>query len=152
LEFELGQSRQIAQKADRVSIDVPRPSITGAKGSNAAPRDEEREAHIEADAGLPGYQRVIRESRIMECVRHNQHLARRHGVCTERNLPRGLAELCAMRRLEPLAILIYKANEGHWHIQNCSDEAREPVEALFLRRIEDAQAMKSCQPLLLILR
>ena len=36
-------------------------------------------------------------------------------------------------------------------MQDCRGEAREPVETLLAGRIEDAQAMQSRQPLLLVL-
>ena len=151
LEFELGQNRHIAQKVDRISIDVSRPGVAGAESSNAASGNEQREARVEADARTSRHQRIVGEPRILECVRHNQHLARGYGVSTERDLPRGLPELQSMDRLEPLAISVHEADEGHGHAQNCSRKARETIEALLLGRIEDAQAMKSRQPLLLVL-
>ena len=151
-QFELGQSCYIAEKTHLVSINVPRPDIACAKGSNAASREEEREANIEANARFSGHERIIREAHILERVRHDQHLARRHCVSAQRDVARSLADLESTGRFEPLAILVYKAYEGHRHIQNCSGEAREPVEAQFARRIEDAQAMQSGQPPLLVLR
>ena len=95
---------------------------------------------------------IVCESRILQRVRHDQHLAQRHGVGAQRDVAGGLAHLEAMSRLEPLTIPVHEAYEDHRHIQDCRREAREPVEALLAGRIEDAQAMQSRQPLLLVLR
>ena len=114
--------------------DAERPEGVSLGGDQRDPRVRD---HAELGDG-----RVVPEKRIPPGVRHDEGLARSHGMLAERvrqrGLPQGRERLGQPAlTLEELPIAVHQRNERHRHAEHGRRQARQPVERLLGRGIEE---------------
>jgi hypothetical protein len=72
-QFHLSQRGEIAQQTDRFSIELTRPVVQHAHGSDAVCSHEYRAAGIEPNSRYLSDQRVVGKSRILKCIWHDKN-------------------------------------------------------------------------------
>ena len=125
-----------------LKAELAGPNIPHAQGAHAALTDEQWAACVKPNPCSSGNLRVVRKTMVSESVRDHEQLTSRDGVCTERCFPRRLANLHAMRGLEPLALPVDQTHEGDWYPEDGRGKAGKTVKPLLFRRIKDPKTVK----------
>src|SRR5680860_285799 len=109
----------------------------------------ERRAGIEAHAGIG--ERAVAVMGILKQIRHHDHVAVARDLSARRLVTGDLLRLNAHPRLEPLTILVRERHGGDRHVEQLARHARDAVERLAGRRIEQAEIAQGAESRFLLL-
>lgn len=138
----LQRDRLFGQDAGQSRLDVDR--------AHAADRDavagDDRMPGIETDARIAGDQRHARGARVGRQVVDHEQMVLADRERAHARLDRGLADVDADRRLEPLAVLVDQADQRDGDVEQRLDRGDDRVEPRLARRVEDRRPGKRRQP------
>ena len=135
-----------------LEAELAGPNIQHAQGAHAALTDEQWAACVKPNPRSSGNLRVVGKTMVSKSVRDHEKLTSRDGVCTERCFPRRLANLHAMRGLEPLALPVDQAHKGDWYPEDGRGKAGKAVKPLLFRCIKDSKTVKGGEALFFVWR
>lgn len=131
---------QRAQRTPLKVIEAARDPVDHAQGAqHLTVRRQQRSTRVETDARPAGNQRIVGEARIERRVRDFKQIGGMQSVGAERNITRGMRDLDADARLEPLARAIDQRHEGDRRHAQPGGQARDVVERRLRRRVEDIE-------------
>ena len=110
------------------------------------------DAGVEADSGVADHQWIVGEPGVVQGVPDDEHFAgSEDGVGAERHVPRGLGDIEAERRLEPLPVGVDQADESRRGPGDPGGESDGVVERGLRSRVEQTRGPELGQTCLFVL-
>lgn len=94
-----------------------------------------------------GHLRVVMKALVLQRVLDDEHIAPEDDVCAERDAAVAFSAADALRRLEPLAVLVQQADRADGRAEVARGNGGHSVEAHLVVRVEIVQAAKRVQAL-----
>ncbi len=112
------------------------------QGVPAAPQGH---ARVEPDEGRAGDEGVVGEPLVEAGIFHHEGLPGQNGVAAERQVPRRFDLVQPLPGLEPQPGGVHQAHEGHGRLELPGRRPDDAIEALLLRRVQEAEAPQHLQ-------
>ena len=148
----LGGARQILQVHQLLGAEFVHVRVGHAQRAQAVPVDLQRHADIGAQVRRLGDERVVCETRVLRRIGHDQRLVAHDRVGAEGHVARGLADLQADPRIEPLAVGIDQAQQRDREAADRRRTAHQAVDDGVAGGVEHAQRVQRTQTSGLVLR
>jgi len=141
-QFSLREGGEVGQRLPIDRRELTRLQIEDAERAEAGPLIvDEGVTSVGSKPRSPHHDRQLRDARILQCVVDRDDLIRLDGEPADRLVARQLGDAPTGRRLEPLLVFVEQRDCRDRRVQSAASDARDPLEPLFDRRVEEVESM-----------